>query len=94
MQNAFRHPPLLIHCASGLLKFSPIVAYENPYFNLNYSKASAARTVRFPALLEPNAVCYMVGKHPSAVLHLRTERRLNVRHAAKIKIFSATVHTI
>jgi len=62
--------------------------------NLNYSKAIKASPVRFPALLELNAMCYRVEKRPSAALPLRRQMPLKLRQSAKLNIFSATVHTI
>ena len=61
---------------------------------MNYSKAIKASPVRFPALLELNAMCYRVGKRPSAALPLRRQRPLKLRQSAKINIFSASVDTI
>jgi len=92
--NAFWHPPLHMHLRKWTLQFSPFVAYENPYLNLNYSKTSAASPVIIPTLLEINARCYTVGKYPAAALLLRRQKPLTMRQSAKINIFCANVYTI
>jgi len=69
----------------GLWNFSSSVEYENPCFNLNYSKVLMVSPVRSPLLLEYNALCYVVPKYFPATLIFRSWRPLNTRQSPRVK---------